>query len=136
MRFSLSRLRAIIFEIPRQAKLAYCLLRDERVPAPPKLALLAALGVIVSPLDLPAWIPVVGELDMLALGILAVKVFVEACPEELVKEHRRALERGDSIFDRDFQAAFGAAQHQVVGAVARWRGRRRPHVVSEQEESA
>jgi uncharacterized membrane protein YkvA (DUF1232 family) len=136
MPVNFARVRDFLFEVPRQAKLAYCLLRDDRVPAAPKAALLTALGVIVSPVDFPAWIPVLGELDMLALGILAVKVFVEACPEELVKEHRRALERGESLFDRDFQAAFGAAQHQVMGAVARWRGRQRPHVLREQEESA
>ena len=136
MPVNLARIRDFLFEVPRQAKLAYCLLRDDRVPAAPKAALLAALGIIVSPLDFPAWVPVLGELDMLALGVLAVKVFVEACPEVLVKEHRRALERGDSLFDRDFRAAFGAAQEQVVGAVARWRGRVRPHVVREQEESA
>ncbi len=52
-------------------------------PAAPKAVLLAALGLIVSPIDFPAWIPVLGELDMLALGILAVETFVEACPEEV-----------------------------------------------------
>src|SRR5919197_3343189 len=128
-----ARIRDFIVEVPRQAKLAYCLLRDERVPAAPKAAVLTALGIIVSPLDFPAWVPVLGELDMLALGILAVKVCVEACPEELAKEHRRALERGDSNFDRDLRAAVAAAQDQAAGVVARWRGRRRPHVVGERE---
>ena len=66
-----SRARSLIFEVPRYAKLAYCLLRDERVPKAPKAALMASLGLIVSPVDLPAWIPVVGEFDMLALGVLA-----------------------------------------------------------------
>src|SRR5437870_13465488 len=99
MPVSFSRIRDFLVEVPRQAKLAYCLLRDERVPAAPKAALLTALGIIVSPLDFPAWVPVLGELDVLALGVLAVKVFVEACPDELVRDHRKALERGDSIFD-------------------------------------
>jgi uncharacterized membrane protein YkvA (DUF1232 family) len=131
-----ARIRDFVVEVPRQAKLAYCLLRDERVPAAPKAAVLTALGIIVSPLDFPAWVPVLGELDMLALGILAVKVFVEACPEELVKEHRRALERGESVFDRDFRLAVANAREQAAGLVYRWRGRRRPHVVREREESA
>src|SRR5919202_2289023 len=104
MAFSLARVRALLFDIPTHAKLTYCLLRDDRVPAAPKAALLAALGLIVSPVDLPAWIPVVGELDMLALGVLAVKVFVEACPEDLVREHRRAMDRGESVFDRDMSS--------------------------------
>lgn len=95
----------LLVEVPRTAKLAYCLLRDDRVPAGPKLAVGAALGLIVSPLDVPAWIPVIGDLDLLALGILAVKVFVDACPEPVVQEHRAALERGESVFDQDLRTA-------------------------------
>src|SRR5438309_179285 len=60
--------------------------------ATPKAVLLAALGVIVSPLDFPAWVPVLGELDMLALGILAVETFIEACPEAIRREHEAALQ--------------------------------------------
>ncbi len=51
----------VLTEVPKHGKLAYCLLRDERVPRAPKAVLLAALGVIVSPIDFPAWIPVLGE---------------------------------------------------------------------------
>jgi uncharacterized membrane protein YkvA (DUF1232 family) len=135
MPFNFSRVRALLFEVPRQAKLAYCLLRDDRVPAAPKAALLTALGVIVSPLDFPAWIPVLGELDVFALGVLAVKVFVEACPDELVEEHRREMERGESIFDRDFRALMAVAREAAQELYVRLRTRRRPHVVR-QEESA
>ncbi len=103
MPFSLARARTLLFEVPRTAKLAYCLVRDERVPLGPKVATGAALFLIVSPLDVPAWIPVIGDLDVLALGILTVKVFVDACPEQVVEEHRDALQRGDSLFDRDFR---------------------------------
>ena len=98
-------LRTILLEVPNQGKLAYSLLRDPRVPLAPKVALLGALGVILSPIDLPAWIPLVGELDILALGLLAVKVFVDACPEELTREHREALKNGQSLFDDDLRWA-------------------------------
>ena len=91
MPFNFTRIRTLLMDVPRHGKLAYCLLRDNRVPRAPKAALLGALGLIVSPIDLPAWIPVVGELDVLALGILSVKVFVDACPQELVQEHEEAL---------------------------------------------
>jgi uncharacterized membrane protein YkvA (DUF1232 family) len=103
MPVTLARVRTVVLEVPRNAKLAYCLLRDGRVPMAPKAALTGALTLIVSPLDLPAWIPVIGELDALALGVLAVKVFIEACPEELVREHRAAMKRKDSIADRDLR---------------------------------
>jgi uncharacterized membrane protein YkvA (DUF1232 family) len=120
MPLNLARVRTVLMDVPRHGKLAYCLLRDDRVPAAPKAALLGSLGLIVSPIDLPAWIPVVGELDMIALGILAVKVFVEACPDEVVREHEAAIRRGDSIFDEDVGAFAGAALGTARGAVERW----------------
>src|SRR5690242_11198951 len=99
----LSRAMQVLVEVPNHGKLASCLMREERVPAAPKGVLLGAPAVIVSPIDFPAWIPVVGELDMLALGILAVQTFIQACPEEIRREHEAALDAQDSIFDRDFR---------------------------------
>ncbi len=119
----LSRAREILLEVPRHGKLAYCLLRDERVPRAPKVALLAVLGVIVSPFDFPAWIPVLGELDMLALAVLAVKTFIEACPEDVRREHEAALKAGESVFDRDLRDTAVAARHGVGQVVNRIRSR-------------
>lgn len=131
----LSRAKDVLLEVPRHGKLAYCLLRDPRVPPAPKAVLLGALGLIVSPIDLPAWIPVLGELDMLALGILAVKTFIEACPVDVRKEHEAALEAGESVFDRDFRDTMAAARHGAGRAMKRIRARMRRggayHSVSE-----
>jgi uncharacterized membrane protein YkvA (DUF1232 family) len=113
----------VLVEVPRHGKLAYCLLRDERVPRAPKAVLLAALGVIVSPIDFPAWIPVLGELDVLALGILAVQTFIEACPEDIRREHEAALSAKESIFDRDLRDTMAAARHATGRAVKRIRSR-------------
>jgi uncharacterized membrane protein YkvA (DUF1232 family) len=96
-----SRAKEVLVDVPRHGKLAYCLLRDERVPAAPKAVLLGALGLIVSPIDFPAWIPVLGELDMLALGVIAVQTFIEACPEGIRREHQEALKAKQSVWDRD-----------------------------------
>ncbi|MEP7104269.1 MAG: hypothetical protein ABI838_00295 [Chloroflexota bacterium] len=119
MPMNFTRVRTLLSDVPTHAKLAYCLLCDERVPAAPKAALAAALVVIVGPLDIPAWIPVMGELDMLALGILAVKVFVDACPEAIVEEHRAALKARRSIFDDDFRAVLGAGRLALEGLLRR-----------------
>src|SRR6202162_4636704 len=106
-----SRAKEVLIDVPRHGKLAYCLLRDERVPPAPKAVLLAALGLIVSPIDFPAWIPVLGELDMLALGILAVETFIAACPEELRGEHQAAVKADESGFDRDLRDTTGAERY-------------------------
>jgi uncharacterized membrane protein YkvA (DUF1232 family) len=118
-----SRAKELLVDVPRHGKLAYCLLRDDRVPAAPKAVLFAALGVIVSPLDIPAWIPVLGEFDMLALGILAVETFIEACPEDLREEHRAAIKAKESTFDRDWRDTAGAARYAAGRMVNRVRVR-------------
>jgi uncharacterized membrane protein YkvA (DUF1232 family) len=120
-----SRAKEILVDVPRHGKLAYCLLRDDRVPVAPKAVLLGALGLIVSPFDFPAWIPVLGELDMLALGILAVETFIEACPEEVRREHQEAIKEKRSTFDRDVHDTAGAARYGAGRLVNRIRSRLR-----------
>ena len=119
----LSRAKELLVDVPRHGKLAYCLLRDERVPAAPKAVLLGVLVLIVSPIDLPAWVPLMGELDMLALGVLAVSTFIEACPEDVRREHEAALKAGQSVFDRDFRDTVGAAREGGMRLFSRIRGR-------------
>jgi|SRR5438270_206474 len=119
----LSRAKTVLLDVPGRGKLAYCLIRDERVPATPKAVLLAALGVIVSPLDLPVWIPLVGELDVLALGLLAVETFIEACPADIRREHEALLKAKQSIWDRDVRDTVSIARHGVKRLVGRIRSR-------------
>ena len=119
----LSRAKELLVDVPRHGKLAYCLLRDDRVPTAPKAVLLGVLVLIVSPITLPKWIPLMGELDMLALGVLAVATFVEACPEDVRREHEAALKAGGSVFDRDFQETVAAAREGSGRLFNRIRGR-------------
>jgi uncharacterized membrane protein YkvA (DUF1232 family) len=119
----LSRAKEILVDVPRHGKLAYCLLRDDRVPGAPKAILLVALGVVVSPLNFPKWVPVLGELDVLALTVLAVKTFIEACPEDVRREHEEALKAGQSIFDKDYRDTAAAAREGAGRVVTRIRSR-------------
>jgi uncharacterized membrane protein YkvA (DUF1232 family) len=73
------------------------------VPIARKSALMAAFAFIVSPFDLPAWVPVVGEADLLVLTLLATGLFVDTAPAEIVEEHRHAIALHQSIFDRDVE---------------------------------
>ena len=123
-----SRAKEVLVDVPRHGKLAYCLLRDDRIPLAPKAVLLGALGVIVSPLDFPAWVPVLGELDMLALGILAVQTFIEASPKAVRLEHEEAIKNKTSVFDRDVRDTVGAARYGAGRVAKRVRTRlRRGH---------
>ena len=61
----MGRLRSakrLLIDLPRQLRLAYCLMYDARVPRYTKLAFAGGLAVIALPvIDLPESIPVVGE---------------------------------------------------------------------------
>jgi uncharacterized membrane protein YkvA (DUF1232 family) len=97
-------LKRLAVDLPRQARLAYCLMRDERVPLRIKLAFGAGIGVIVTPfIDLPAALPLVGELDMLALSMLAVRLFIAACPDDVVADVQQQILEGRSVFDDDLR---------------------------------
>ncbi|MDQ6847204.1 MAG: hypothetical protein M3019_06425 [Candidatus Dormibacteraeota bacterium] len=104
----LSRLRflkRLAVDLPRQARLAYCLMRDARVPLHTKIAFGAGLAVIVTPfIDLPAAIPVVGELDMVALSLLALRLFIAACPDDVVSDLEQQILEGRSVFDEDLRS--------------------------------
>ncbi len=119
----LSRAKTVLIDVPKHGKLAYCLLRDERVPPAPKAVLLAVLVVIASPIDFPAWVPVLGDMEMLALAILAVETFIQACPEEVRREHEAALQEKRSVWDRDVRDTVSAARHGAGRLIDRIRSR-------------
>ena len=121
----LARAKTVLVDVPRRGKLAYCLMRDERISRRPKAALVGALAIVASPLDLPGWIPVFGEMERLALGILAVDTFIEACPEGIRRENEAALQAKTSVWDRDVRDTVGAARHGIGRLIYRIRSRAR-----------
>ena len=95
-------LRRLVVDLPRQARLAYCLVRDERVPRATRAAFAVGLGVIATPfINLPEALPVVGELDVLALSLLAIRLFIAACPDNVVGDVEAQIAEGRSVFDAD-----------------------------------
>lgn len=98
------RLKRLVVDLPRNAKLAYCLAFDPRVPARNKAALGVAVAAIVTPVvDIPLWIPVLGEMDAIALGVLATQLFISAAPQDVVREQEALISAQRSRFDEDLQ---------------------------------
>jgi len=78
-----------------EARLALRLVREPVVPAFTKLLLVVPAAYLLSPLDLlPDLVPGLGQLDDLAVVLLALKAFVTLCPPNGVAFHRRALQNG------------------------------------------
>jgi uncharacterized membrane protein YkvA (DUF1232 family) len=116
-------LKRLLLDLPRNTKVAYCLAFDPRVPARNKAALAASLTLIASPVvDIPDWIPVLGELDALALSILATQVFVRTAPADVVAEQEELIRQRRSRFDEDVEKgrrmALRLARRLGIGATA------------------
>jgi uncharacterized membrane protein YkvA (DUF1232 family) len=104
MLLSLRLLRRIARELPRYGKLTYCLYRDPRVPQRNKIALAGAMALILNPVvDVPLRLPIFGEMDAVALTVLAIRIFVEKAPKDVVAEHQEQIVLGTSVFDRDLR---------------------------------
>ena len=73
-------------------RLAWNLLRDPRVPFVNKLIPAIAILYIFSPFDIALdFIPILGQLDDVAVVLLGAKLFVRSVPEALVLEHKNKL---------------------------------------------
>lgn len=94
--------RRLVLELPRQLRLAYCLMRDARVPGYTKAAFAGALALIALPVvNLPEAIPFVGELDVVALTALSARLFIAAAPTYVVREQEQLILERRSRFDED-----------------------------------
>lgn len=81
-------LRALI----TQARLAFRLLREPRVPMVLKAVPFLALLYVVSPIDfVPDFIPGLGQLDDLGIVLAALELFVRLCPGGVHAFHRDAI---------------------------------------------
>lgn len=74
--------------LPNLVKLLGRLAKDQRVPRRSKLVVAAALGYLVSPIDvLPELIPVVGVMDDILVVALALNHLINVAGEDVVLEH-------------------------------------------------
>jgi uncharacterized membrane protein YkvA (DUF1232 family) len=76
----------------RSVRLCWRLVRDPRTPVGWKLFLAGAVVLIVSPINwIPNFIPVLGQMEDLALFALALNLFLRGVPPDLRREHAAAL---------------------------------------------
>ena len=79
---------ALARSVPDCVVLFQRLLTDPRVPRRRKLALVALLGYLASPVDLvPDFIPVVGQLDDVLAVALVLRYVLRSADDDLLAEH-------------------------------------------------
>ena len=88
--------------VPDYARLIAALVLDERMPNDRKAMLGIAAGYVVIGRDLvPDSLPMLGGLDDLVVVVLAVDLFLEGVPPELLQEKLDDLGIERAAFDRD-----------------------------------
>lgn len=87
---------------PVYTRLIVSLLMDERTPASRKALLAAAAGYLLVGRDLvPDEVPLLGGLDDLVVVVLAVDLFLDGIPDELLSEKIAELGIERTAFDDD-----------------------------------
>jgi len=87
---------------PIYARLIFALVLDERMPASRKALLAAAAGYLVIGRDIiPDEVPILGGLDDLVVVVLAVDLFLDGVPSELLSEKLAELGIDRTAFDQD-----------------------------------
>jgi uncharacterized membrane protein YkvA (DUF1232 family) len=87
---------------PMYTRLIWTLVQDDRVPVRRKGLLLGGLGYLLVGRDvIPDRIPIVGGLDDLVVVVLAVELFLDGIPSELLHEKLDELGLDPAAYDRD-----------------------------------
>lgn len=81
-------------EILRSLRLAWRLLNDPRASLLTKLAIPAlALIYLLFPVDVaPDFIPLLGQLDDVAVLVIALRAFIALCPPDIVRQHEMGMD--------------------------------------------
>jgi len=97
-----ARFVGVVSRVPRYLKLGWLLFQDPTVSGKGKAALGGGLAYAISPIDaLPGFIPVIGQLDDLAVLLLAVRTALVSCPAEVADRHLREVGLSWETLERD-----------------------------------
>ena len=83
-----TRFVGVVARVPRYVKLGWLLMNEQTVSGRGKAALGGGLAYAISPIDpVPGFIPVLGQLDDLAVLLLAVRMALKSAPTEVADRH-------------------------------------------------
>jgi uncharacterized membrane protein YkvA (DUF1232 family) len=92
----------IASRIPMYTRLVMSLVADDRMPMQRKALLAGAAGYLVLGRDIiPDDMPIIGGLDDLVVVVLAVELFLDGVPDDLLQEKLTELGIDRAEFDRD-----------------------------------
>lgn len=111
----------ILQEIWQNGQLAWRLYTDRRVSALLKaLVPVAALAYFIMPIDLlPDFIPVLGQLDEVAIVLLLIRLFISLAPPDVVAEYKGQTASGKTGPSAQASPGAGAQRNGAAPKSAR-----------------
>lgn len=134
-------------KLPDYARLVWGLARDKRVPNTQKLILVGIVGYLLMPIDvIPDFLPILGQLDDVAIVLLGLDLFIKTAPQDVVDEHLARVAKGRDDLTSDLDQVQGLlgdtftklrdeltrtldkqrarykSVDEAVGALERWQG--------------
>jgi uncharacterized membrane protein YkvA (DUF1232 family) len=101
-------------KLPTYGRLVWGLARDPRVPVGQKAVLGAVAAYLAFPIDIiPDFIPVLGQLDDVALVLFAMDWFIKNAPAEVVDEHLAQIAKHEDILTKDLATAGSALRSRA-----------------------
>lgn len=95
-------LMPVLRRMPAYSRLAWRLARDRRIRRRHRLLLLGGIGYLLSPIDLiPAFIPVLGQLDDLGIALWILRRTLQSAPPEAAEAHLAASGVTRELLDAD-----------------------------------
>ena len=102
-------------QLPTYARLVWALARDPRVPTGQKAVLAGIAAYLAFPLDIiPDFIPVLGQMDDLAVLILGLDWFIRNAPPDVVEEHMAKIAAHQDTLSRDLDSASTVIQDRAT----------------------
>ena len=87
----------LLWHLPSLLRLIGRLVGDAQVQLGTKALFFGAILFILSPLDIPNEVPVLGQMSDVVLALLACRWFLNNCPAELVAGHLAAIRGRDAV---------------------------------------
>jgi uncharacterized membrane protein YkvA (DUF1232 family) len=113
--FPRERVGTMVRRMPAYLKLAWRLAKEPLLSKARRAAVVAAAGYLASPVDLvPGVIPVLGQLDDIAVALAALRIALAGLDPERRRAHLEAVGLGDEDLTADLR---------TVGATTAWIGR-------------
>jgi len=104
-------LHPVVRRLPAYSRLAWALLRDRRLRRRHRALLLAGVAYLLAPVDLiPGVIPVLGQLDDLAVALFSLRAVLRRIPAPIAAEHLAAVGLTWEVIDQDLRALNAAGR--------------------------